>query len=286
MNGETDGAQIIPLSKTGKAVETVARDAVMAAGEVLSKRWHELQTGAVSRELQIVKKGRNNLVTDVDHEAESAAKKVLSAEYPDFSMLAEESGNVPGEEEFIWILDPLDGTRNFASGVPHFAVNLALVTHQKPVLGMTFDPIRREFFHAILGRGVHLNGKRISVSETEKLEDSVLGFDMGYVDSQGTELLMMLNGLWPRMQTIRINGSAALGLAYVAAGRYELYAHHHLSPWDIAAGILMVEESGGTATNLQGGTVDIVQGTVIAGNPSVHKEFLLATADSPWRKIL
>ena len=278
--------QQIPRSTTGKSVETVARNAVMAAGEILLERWNGLQKGTNAADLQVFKKGRNNLVTDVDHEAERAAKDILSSEYPDFSMLAEEAGNIPRGEQFLWILDPLDGTRNFASGVPHFAVNLALMAHQKPILGITFDPIRQEFFHAAVGEGVYLNGNRIKVSETETLEEAILGFDMGYVDAKGTELLTMLNGLWPRMQTIRINGSAALGLAYVASGRYELYAHHHLSPWDMAAGILMVEESGGTVTNLQGGAVNLAQGTVIAGNPKVHKEFLEATAETGWRTIL
>ena len=238
-----------------------------------------------TRTIQVSFKGRNDLVTEVDRLAETAAVAVLTQEYPTFGILAEESGHKPGETDFVWVLDPLDGTRNFASGVPYFAVNLALARADIPLLGLTYDPLRQELFHGVAGQGAFLNGKPLSVSPVDSLGQSVLAFDLGYVDEQAAHLLDMLRGLWPNMQAVRIAGSGALGLAYVAAGRYQLYGHHHLWPWDVAPGLLLVREAGGVVTDLRGGTVGIHHGKLIAASPAVHRQFMDATEGVRWRAI-
>ena len=221
----------------------------------------------------------------MDRMVEAKAIGLLAKEYPTFGLLAEESGCKQGKDPHLWVLDPLDGTRNFASGTPHFAVNLALAKHGTPLLGLTYDPLREELFHAEAGHGAFLNGKRLWGSETGSLERSVLGFDLGYREEQAGRLLDMLHGLWPKMQAVRIAGSGALGLAYVAAGRYQLYAHHHLWPWDMAPGVLLVREAGGVVTDLRGAPANVYSGGIVAAKPAVHQEFMKATEGSRWRDI-
>ena len=275
----------LPAAVSGRSALAVAEEVVREAGRVV-RAWFQGVTGNESDGgIQVSFKGRNDLVTNVDRMVEAAAADLLAKEYPAFGLLAEESGRKPGKTSYSWILDPLDGTRNFANGTPHFAVNLALAKGDAPLLGLTYDPIREELFHAEAGRGAFLNGKRLWVSGTGSLGQSVLGFDLGYVDEQAAHLLDMLHGLWPRMQAVRITGSAALGLAYVAAGRYQLYAHHHLWPWDVAPGVLLVREAGGVVTDLRGIPASVHAGGFVAANPAVHQEFMKATEGSSWRDI-
>jgi fructose-1,6-bisphosphatase/inositol monophosphatase family enzyme len=249
------------------------------------ERFEEARGGEQARGVRVSFKGRNNPVTEVDLAAEVAATAVLAREYPGFGLLAEESGRRSGAGEFTWVLDPIDGTRNFANGVPHFAVNLALVQGDVPLLGLTYDPVRGELFSASAGQGAFLNGKRLAVSSVDTLEQSLLAFDLGYVDDQAAKLLEMLLKLWPNMQSLRITGSAALGLAYVAAGRYALYAHHHLYPWDVAPGLLLVAEAGGLVTDILGAPAGLHRGNLIAASPTIHSQFLAATEGAAWRRI-
>ena len=275
----------LPAGASGKAAQAVAEEAVRTAGRVVMERFGEAVGGELARGIGVSFKGRNNPVTEVDLAAEVAATAVLAREYPGFGVLAEESGHQPGTSEFNWVLDPIDGTRNFANGVPHFAMNLALVHDNVPLLGLTYDPVRDELFAAAAGQGAFLNGKRLVVSSVDTLERSLLAFDMGYVDDQAAKLLEMLLKLWPNMQALRLTGSAALGLAYVAAGRYQLYAHHHLSPWDVAPGLLLVAEAGGIVTNIRGAPAGLHDGNLIAASPTIHSQFLAATEGTSWRNV-
>ena len=275
----------LPTSRSGSTAYQVAERAVRAAGRVIMDRFSPARGPTQPSPVAVSYKGRTNLVTDVDHAAEAAAMAVLREEYPDSGILAEESGATPGHDGYTWLLDPIDGTRNFAIGVPHFAVNLALARDVKVLLGITYDPVREELFHAAAGHGASLNGRPMAVSSTESLEMSVIGFDMGYVDEQAEQLLQTALHLWPGIQAIRVMGSAALGLAYVAAGRIELYVHPHLGPWDLAPGLLLVREAGGVATDLLGAPATFQSGAAIAANPALHARFMAATADAPWRQF-
>jgi myo-inositol-1(or 4)-monophosphatase len=275
----------LPTGINGRTPLQVAEVAVRAAGRLIMERFVATTGADALSSIQVTFKGRNDLVTDVDRAAEQTAVAILNQEFPQFDMLAEESGHQARGGEFTWVLDPLDGTRNFAAGIPQFAVNLALAKGDDVLLGLTYDPTRDELFHAEAGRGSHLNGKRIAVSSAETLEQSILGFDLGYVDEKAAQLLEVLRFLWPGMQAFRIFGSAALGYAYAAAGRLDLYAHHHLERWDVAPGLLLVREAGGMVTDLSGAGATMGSKAAVAAGPAVHTRFMTATQDSAWRSI-
>ena len=274
----------LPVASNGRSAYEVAEQAVRAAAAVIMGKLPEMTRPHSQQTVNITQKDTwNNFVTDVDHAAEKALLGIINAAFPDDAVQAEESGTHGGTSGYTWWVDPLDGTRNFTAGIPHVAVNLALSQGDQLVLGITYDPVREEMFHAILGGGAWLNEERIAVSEELELRRSIFGFDMGYVDDGGKLLLQMLEHLWPGMQSIRMMGSAALGLAYAAAGRYGIYAHHYVQPWDIAPGLLLMREAGGIATDLRGEPCVPESGCVIAASPDVHEAFLKATDGLPWR---
>ena len=181
-------------------------------------------------------------------------------------------------------MDPLDGTRNYASGVPFFSVALALVRGDELLLGMTYDPMRNELFRAESGRGSFLNDQQIFVSKRRTVEESVLGLDMGYQNELAGMALSMLGQLWPGMQSVRIMGSAALGLSYAAAGRIDLYFHQGMSAWDIAGGILQVREAGGVVTDRHGRPASYTGGEVVGSNSELHRNFMEQTREMDWRR--
>ena len=266
----------IPLSSDGKTPMEVVRPLVLDAGQILLD-WFD-------KDLKIERKGRADIVTNVDYEVEEFLLSRLRHAYPDFGILAEESG-AGGESnaEYTWIVDPLDGTRNFSIGVPLFAVTLALARGDEVVLGVTYDPNRRELFTAERGSGAFLNDEPIRVSHGLDFDAAVIGTDMGYSDAMATYALQLLDRLWPGMQAIRIMGSAALGLAYAASGRLDLYFHHHLSPWDIAAGIVLAHEAGGVVTDRNGGPITPSSPNILLSNAALQAEFLRRTEGLPWR---
>ena len=267
----------LPASATGHTALDVAVEAARVAGRLQLERF--------AGEKRVFHKGRANVVTDVDTESEQAILALLKREYPGFGLLAEESEEVEGHTGYRWIVDPLDGTRNYASSVPHFCVVVALALEEEVLLGITYDPVRNELFRAEQGKGAFLNDTPIHVSRRERLADSLLGFDMGYVDERGRNALRLVEALWPGMQSIRIMGSAGLGLAYAAAGRLDLYFHHHLSPWDLASGILLVREAGGVVTERQGDPTTLSSDSAIASSATLHAEFMRLTDGMPWREM-
>ena len=266
----------VPASTTGKDALSIAIEAARQAGKVLLDRFHTLK--------EVKSKGRGNIVTDVDMQAERVALDVLTQEYPDFGILSEESDPVVTGSSYTWIIDPLDGTRNYASGVPHFSVVVALAEEGRPILGVTYDPVREEMFTAEAGKGAYLNGAPISVSANLEILQCLLGFDIGYVDEAATRALDMVRALWPGMQAIRIMGSGALGLAYAACGRIDIYFHHRLYPWDIASGLVLVTEAGGTVTDRGGAPATLESPSIIASSPHLVERFLRATDGLEWRK--
>ncbi len=265
----------VPLSVTGKTAEEAAREAVTLASRTLVRGFR--------KQKQVYFKGRGNVVTDTDYRAEARVIDHLQREFPNFSILSEEKGSIEGSSGYTWIIDPLDGSRNFASENPHFAVNLGLAFEGEMLLAFTLDPLRKELFHAINGGGAFLNGTLISVSRQETIAASVLATEMGYDEDMARRGLELLANLWPGMQTVRIMGSAALGLAWAACGRVDLYFHHALAPWDVMCGLLLVREAGGVITSGTGGPADFHKPSIIATNSPLHAEFMERTAGSGWR---
>ncbi|MBI3744272.1 MAG: inositol monophosphatase [Chloroflexi bacterium] len=266
----------IPTAESGKPAIDVASELTQAAGGILRSRFRS--------QLDIKHKGRADVVTNVDMEVERFIVSRLREEFPSCAILAEESGKGGAiAAEWTWIIDPLDGTRNYSIGVPHFATTMALARGDEVYLGLTYDPLRDELFKAVRGEGASLNSEPMRVSPVTRLADAVIGTDMGYSDAMGAYALQLLSKLWPGVQTIRVMGSAALGLAYAASGRLGLYFHHLLSPWDIAAGILMAQESGAIVTDRNGKPTSYHTSTILLGNPQLHAEFLQRTNGLPWR---
>lgn len=266
----------LPLSATGKSAEQVAREAIAKASRTLVRGFR--------RQKEVHFKGRGNVVTDADYRAEARILQHLQREFPEFSILSEEKGAIEGSSGWMWIVDPLDGSRNFASENPHFAVNLGLAYEGEMELAFTYDTLRKEMFHARRGGGAFLNDKPIRVSQQETIAASVLSTDMGYDEEMARRAVLMLADIWPGMQTIRIMGSAALGLAWAACGRVDMYFHHALAPWDVMCGLLLVREAGGVVTTGSGATADFRTPSVIASNTAIHGEFMERTEGSGWRE--
>ena len=266
---------MLPVSAHGRTAMEVAEEAARAGGSVITQGFHE--------EMSVSFKGRGNVVTNVDVRAEKVILNILRQEYPDLSIRSEESEVLDLGSTYSWIVDPLDGSRNFASGVPHCCVVVALAQGDEVVLGITYDPFRNEVFAAEKGKGATLNGQPISVSPKEYLLDCLMGCDLGYVDEKGKWALDLVHKLWPGMQGLRIMGSSSLSLAYAACGRLDIYFHHHLYPWDIAAGQILVKEAGGTIVDRHGEPADLTKESIVASSPLLVKKFLEATNGHVWR---
>ena len=256
----------MPLARSGKRAFDIATQAVQEAGDIIIARFQ--------REMRTSYKDRTHIVTDVDLVAEKVMMALLREEFPSFGIITEESENTAGDSPFAWIIDPLDGTRNYAYGIPHFCISLALAQGEEVLLGIIYDPLREEFFRAEKGRGAFRNDVPVSVSKKETVQGSLIGFDMGYDAEKGQEMLEVASALWPGVQSVRVMGSAALGLAYAACARLDIYLHLSLSPWDLAAGILLVEEAGGAISELDGQPVSIQSKSVIATSKAIHEDFM------------
>ena len=266
----------IPTSSSRKDVLTVAREAALMAGEILMDRYRTT--------LKVAYKGRGNIVTDVDLMVEKAVFDFLGKEYPDMEMLGEESSGNENNRGFTWIVDPLDGTRNYASGIPVFSTVIGLVFDGEVLAGVNYDPIAKDMFEAQKGKGFYMNGNSASVSNREMIEECIIGMDMSYDNQGASNGLDIISKIWPGMQTARIMGSAALGISYAAAGLIDLYFHHKLAPWDQVSGILMLEEAGGIITDRQGAAAGLYSDGIVASNKILHKEFMDLTEGTSGRR--
>lgn len=220
-------------------------------------------------EFDIETKAPNDFVSNIDKTAEAIIVDQIRETYPDHAIIGEEFGAKSGNSEFTWIIDPLDGTLNFLQGIPHFAISIGIMKGRHHEHGIIYDPVRGEEFIASRGSGAQLNGKRIRVSARSKLEDCVLatGLPPGSVETRLDEYMVGLKALTGSCRGIRRAGSAALDLAYVAAGRTDGFWEMGLSQWDIAAGIVLVREAGGFVSDLEGGESFFNSGDIIAANP-------------------
>jgi myo-inositol-1(or 4)-monophosphatase len=259
-----------PAGLSRKDLKTMSDAAVKAAelaGEIIASR--------ASRERKVTYKGKVNLVTEVDRLAERAIIGSIKKRFPGHSFLAEETGMSQQESEFLWIIDPLDGTTNYAHGFPVYCVSIGLHYLDSVILGVVYNPNLGELFTAIKGDGARLNGKRIAVSRTRSLARSLLatGFPYDIRESENNNL-DHFSAFAVRAQAIRRAGSAALDLCYLACGRFDGFWELKLSPWDVAAGSLMVAEAGGITSDFNGRKFNVFMKEMLASNGKIHRQMM------------
>jgi myo-inositol-1(or 4)-monophosphatase len=244
-----------------------AEDVARGAGEIL--RLHH------GRKQSIHYKGEINLVTEVDRRSEAYIMERIGSAFPDHGILSEESSEILSSSPYRWIVDPLDGTTNYAHNYPCFCVSIAVEKEGELLAGAVFHPLLSEMFTAARGEGAHLNGERIAVSETETLRRSLLATGFAYDVKRSTENnLDYFREFVFTGQAIRRDGSAALDMCYLACGRFDGFWELKLRPWDTAAGLLILSEAGGMATRLDGSPYDIHQPDILASNGRIHDQML------------
>ncbi len=259
-----------------EAFEHVARAAVAAAGERLRAAWRGSK--------RIEHKSGIDIVTETDREVEALIVGQLRAAFPDHLIVAEEAAagaalQRPADERYVWYLDPLDGTTNFAHAHPHFCVSLALAHGAELQLGLVYDPVRDELFAAQRGGGATLNGAPIRVSAVDDLNESLIGTGFPYDRRERLDYYLgFLADFMLRAQGVRRSGAAALDLCYVACGRFDGFWEWRLKPWDTAAGALIVREAGGSVSDFRGGTFDVYGEQTLASNGHLHAALVGVTA--------
>lgn len=244
-----------------------ANRAAKAAGNILTQMFGQID--------YIKKKGEIDLVTSADLKAEESILKMIHSEFPRDNILSEESGKHREVSDRTWIVDPLDGTTNFAHGFPFFAVSIALEISGEVVLGVVYNPYMSEHFEGIKHMGAFLNKKPIHVSKTLTLKESLLATGFPYDIHENPDRIMKhFRKMVARAQGLRRPGSAALDLCYVAAGKVDGFWEQGLKPWDTAAGMLMVQEAGGKLSDFAGETYSPYQNTLLASNSIIHEEMM------------
>jgi myo-inositol-1(or 4)-monophosphatase len=247
--------------------ENVLKGLCVGAGQILLQYFNKPH--------QIEVKPGAGIVTEADKAAESYLLKQILRKFPKSSIITEETGKYPGSRDLVWVLDPLDGTSNYAHGFPWFCVSIGLYQGDKALAGGIYHPVMKEFFFAERGRGSFLNGKRIQVSRCTKFAESLLGTGFYYSKKkQLAEEMKIFHRLNERVLAVRRPGSAALDLACVAAGRFDGFWERGLSSWDVAAGILLVEEAGGKVTDYSGRKTDMFGPEFVASNRKLHKDLI------------
>lgn len=224
------------------------------------------------KNLQIeFKTNKANIVTDIDKKSENIIKNFIRKEFPTHGILAEESGHEKGSSEFIWVIDPLDGTTNFAHGLPIFSVSIGVIKGKEIICGVVYDVMRDEVYSAEKGSGSHLNSKRIKVSSTSQIEESLLVTGFPYNISENPDnAIEKFSTIIKKARGVRRLGSAAIDFCYVASGVFEGFWEVDLNPWDACAGKLLVEEAGGKVTNFAGENIDIYSRQFLAGNGKIN----------------
>ncbi len=246
------------------AIET-ARE----AGQILLEKF--------GRKIDVFKKGEINLVTEADLASEKLIIERIKSYYPKHSILAEESGDavlIDGENRWKWIIDPLDGTTNYAHGYPCFCVTIALEHKDEIVIGVTFDPTRDELFSAEKRNGASLNNKPIKVSQTDNLSDSLIVTGFPYNFAEKANFAENFTGMLLKSRGVRRDGSAAIDMAYVACGRFDGFWEEGLNAWDVAAGVLLIEEAGGQVSYYDGSKFSIYAPPICASNGLIQREML------------
>ena len=247
----------------------IAVKAARLAGKIIMRALDNVES------IQVFEKGIHDYASNIDKAAENIIIDTIQRAYPHHSILGEEGGLISTTDhaEATWIIDPLDGTTNFLHGLPHFCISIAVSQQDQIIHGVVYDPCRDELFVATRGRGVQMNGRRLRVSGQEKLSQALLGTGIPFREFEVVEqYLNYLRALIPSCAGIRRGGSAALDLAYVAAGRLDGFWEYGLKPWDVAAGSLFVQEAGGWITTIDGDE-DFLNGkSILAGAPKIYQQ--------------
>ncbi len=269
------------MSQSLHPMLNIAIKAARAAGAIINRGSQDLDL------LKVTAKGPNDFVSEVDQAAESAIIEILLTAYPGHAILAEESGREHGAQnsEFCWIIDPLDGTTNFLHGLPVYAVSIALAFRGVVQQAVVYDPTRNDLFYASRGRGAFLNDKRLRVSKRTRLADCLIG--TGFPFRKGDNLqryLKMFETVMSACAGLRRPGAAALDLCYVAAGWYDGFFETGLSPWDLAAGSLIITEAGGLVGNFTGEADFLYQREIVAGNPKIYGQLVGLLA--PYTRVI
>jgi myo-inositol-1(or 4)-monophosphatase len=250
-------------------VLTIAKRAALSAGRILLRHFDHLER------LTVTTKQRSDFVSEADVQAEREIIQTLRRTYPNHGILAEESGEQPGQDDYQWIIDPLDGTTNFLHGIPHFAISIGFRHKNRLEAALVYDPIRQEMFVASRGESAQVNDRRIRVSGVIPMENALLGTGFPFRHPQHQPAYLgIFNTLMGRCLEIRRTGAASLDLAYVAAGRLDGFWEIGLKPWDMAGGALLVLEAGGLVGDFAGGNDFLQSGNVVAGNPKIFKALL------------
>lgn len=244
----------------------IAVRAARAAGDIIVRALDRVDL------ISITPKGRNDFVSEVDRQAEREIVHILQKAYPDHACLGEEGGlkGAP-QTDFVWVIDPLDGTTNFLHGFPYFAVSIALFHKGRLERGVIYDPVRQELFTAARGAGATLDNRRIRVTKQTGMAGALLGTGIPFKDQRYVDpYLAMLKALIKDTAGVRRAGAAALDLAYVAAGRLDGFWELGLQKWDMAAGVLLIQEAGGIVTDLEGKDKYLETGNILTANPKLH----------------
>ena len=245
--------------------------AARAAGAIINRASLDVDR------IQVNTKAPNDFVTEVDLAAENAIIEILLGAYPGHGILAEESGNTRGakDSDYVWIIDPLDGTTNFIHGLPTYAVSIALAFRNQVQQAVVYDPARNDLFFASKGRGAFLNDKRLRVSKRTRIADALIGTGFPFSkDDDVARYIRMFETVLKSCAGLRRPGAAALDLCYVAAGWYDAFFETGLSPWDVAAGSLLVTEAGGLVGNFTGEADFLHRREVVAGNPKIYGQLV------------
>jgi myo-inositol-1(or 4)-monophosphatase len=244
-----------------------AIEAARAAGRIIVEKYRQ--------PIEVHAKGLRDLVTEVDIAAQQAIVDLIAARFPSHAVLAEEDlGTLDDQREYTWIVDPLDGTTNYAFRLPIFSVSVGLAHRGEPLLGVVYDPLRDHLFCAQAGQGAFLNGTRLGVAKREELLGTLVAFDWARDPRIREVVLRILNHVAPQVGTVRALGSAALGPCYVAAGWLDAYFHARLSPWDAAAGAVIAREAGGQATDFEGQPWALASPRFLAASGALHARML------------
>jgi myo-inositol-1(or 4)-monophosphatase len=261
-----------------KELRQVLEEAVMAAGAIVQRRF---QGDFVIDH----KEGVNNLVTEVDKQAEAAIIQIISRHFPGHTILSEEAGLLEQHSDYVWLVDPIDGTVNFAHGIPLCCVSIALSYKGILQLGAVYNPMLNELFFGARGRGATLNGKPISVSRKEDFSRACLVTGFPYkMPEHGDHPLKVFERAIMRGLPVRRLGSAAIDLCWVACGRFDGFWEYNLSPWDIAAGYLIVEEAGGRISDFDGRPYDVFDKQTLATNGLIHEPMMAMIRNAEQEK--
>lgn len=248
----------------------IAIKAARRAGNIITRYLGELET------LKVHEKGLNDLVTLVDQAAENDIIETIRRAYPNHSILGEETGFHAGTEEFVWVIDPLDGTMNYVHGFPHFAVSIGIKYREHIEHGVVYDPLSQDLYTASRGNGAQLNVRRIRASKHSSLAGTLIGTSFPFHDRPKylDQHFKIFKEVFTRCADVRRTGSAALNLAYIAAGKLDGFWESGLKEWDMAAGVLLVKEAGGFVSDFKGENNYMSSGNIVAGSRKVHAEIL------------